>query len=360
MSLVDAIVEADSLSESSKTQYLEKLSTLSKVMGKPLEYIVDNPERVRNCLRKRYSGALTQRAFIAAIKALFHYNPHLRDNRAEQYAKYSDYQNDMTQAVTDRYMAAEPSDKERENWVPWPEVQAKERELATAEFGSYDHLLLAMYCLIEPLRQDYGALRILVGREPSETASGNFLVINKDASWGKLVLNTYKTAKKYGTFQRVLPPDLMSVIRSSLVAHPRAYLFVDESGEPYRKSNSFTQFSNRTLRRLFGKKLTVSLLRHSHISSIDFNASTPGELFQKSRNMAHSISMQQMYRRKVEPAPPPPPLTVIKQGAALAPAVPAPAPAPAPTHAPAPAPALHSGGGLVVDKNGYRYLNLSI
>lgn len=339
---MDAIIEAETLSDSSKTQYLEKLTTLSKLVGKPLDYILDNPHRVRAIIERRYQCALTQRAFVAAVKAVFHYNPHLKESKADKYDQYTEFQNQMSQAVTDRYMAAEPSDKERQNWVPWNEVLARERELAASEFGSYDHLLLAMYCLIEPLRQDYGALRILIEREPHEGATGNYLVLTRDASAGKLVLNTYKTAKKYGRYERALPENLLAIIKANLLANPRAYLFVDENGEPYRKSNSFTQFSNRTLKRLFKKNFTVSLMRHSHISNIDFNASTPGELFQKSRNMAHSISTQQLYRRRVEPAPPAP-LTVTKHSGAMVHLAPAP-----------------PSSGLVQGKDGARYLRLTI
>lgn len=340
---VDGIIAAENLSESSKTQYLEKLATLTKVVGKPVDWIINNPHQVMAIVSKRYSCPLTQRAFVAAVKAVFHYNEDLKVSKAEEYQKYTDYQNQLSQAVTDRYMAAQPSDKERRNWVPWQDILEKEHHMACTEFGSHDHLLLAMYCLIEPLRQDYGALRILVDRVPPPEARGNYLAIASDGLWGKLVLNRYKTAKKYGTFERDLPPKLLTIIRENLVAYPRAYLFVDENGAPYKKSNSFTQFSNRTLKRLFGKNLTVSLMRHSHISSIDFNASTPGQLFEKSKNMAHSISMQQLYRRKVEPMPPEPPLQVIKQRRVHAPAPPPPPPA-----------------GVVTAINGERYVTLAL
>lgn len=309
MALVDGILNSQ-LSEPSKTQYMEKLALLTKMVGKPLSWVVDNPKPVIAAISKRYAADLTRRAFVAAIKAVYHHNPELKSAKAQEYDEYTEFQNRLSQAVSDRYMSAEPTEKERANWVPWPEVLAKEQELARTEYGSYDHLLLAMYCLIEPLRQDYGALRILVEREPAAESHGNFLVIARNVSWGKLVLNSYKTARKYGTFTRDLPPRLLAIIRASLLAHPRAYLFVDESGAPYRKANSFTQFSNRTLRRIFKKQFTVSLMRHSHISNIDFNSSTPGELFEKSKNMAHSISTQQLYRRRVEPAPP---LVVVKQ-----------------------------------------------
>jgi hypothetical protein len=354
-SLADAIARAENLSESSKTQYLEKLATLTKMTGKPVEWLLDHPDQVMATLARRYRCPLTQRAFVSAVKAVFTYNERLKTTKKKAFEKFTEFQSELSQEVTQRYMAGEPSDKERENWVPWAEVLAKEQELATSEFGSYDHLLLAMYCLIEPLRQDYGALRILVDREPPPGSSANYLVIARDASSGKIVLNSYKTAKKYGTFERPLPTRLLAIIRASLIAHPRAYLFENESGEPYRLANSFTQFSNRTLKRLFGKRFTVSLMRHSHISNIDFNASTPGELFQKSRNMAHSIGMQQLYRRKVEPASPPPPLVVTKQ----LPHDPPP-PRPQPMYGYASLPAHQPFQGVVQGSDGERYLRLSI
>lgn len=342
MALVDGILQAEKLSESSKTHYLEKLATLSRLVGQPVDWIIDHPNKVVAAIRRRYTCPLTQRAFVSAVKAVFHHNPELKETKPRTFQQFTEYQNEMSQAINERYMAAQPSEKEQRNWVPWPDVLAKEQELAHSEYGSYDHLLLAMYCLIEPLRQDYGTLKILVDKLPPEDSTGNYLAVASNASWGKLILNTYKTAKNYGVFQRDLPADLLAVIRANLLAHPRAYLFVDENGLPYKKKNSFTQFSNRTLRRLFGKNFTVSLMRHSHISNIDFNASTPGELFAKSRNMAHSISMQQMYRRKVDPLPP---ITVVKQPAAV-PVAPSPPPASAP--------------GVVTDADGQRFLQLSV
>ena len=93
---------------------------------------------------------------------------------------------------------------------------------------------------------------------------------------------------------------MTSLIRESLRRRPRKFLFDQEDGTPYLKRNSFTKFSNRVLERLFGKKFTVSMMRHSFISEgVDYNESTPGALFETARHMHHSIAQQQLYRRKV-------------------------------------------------------------
>lgn len=344
-SLVNGIKKSDKLSVNTKGQYVERLTTLSKAMGKSIEYFVTHPKEVAEFVQAKYKCPLTQRSFIVAIKALFHHNPDLKLTHAKHFNAFGVYQNAMSQEVHERYMNAEPSEKERQNWVPWPDVLAKERELAATEYGSTNHLLLAMYCLIEPLRQDYGAVRILVDKRPAPYATGNYLVISHDATQGTLILNDYKTAKSYGAFERALPANLMGVIRQSLVKHPRAYLFVDDSGDAYASKNSYSKFSNRILRKLFGKSFTVSMMRHSHISNIDFNASTPGQLMQTSRNMTHSLAMQQMYRRKVEPAPP---VTVVKCHVA-------------PHLTPAPSQAAQAGhAGVVQGTDGARYLSLTL
>lgn len=350
-SLVHGIRSSEKLSDNTKGQYVERLTTLSKAMSKPVEWFVNHPKEVAEFVQAKYACPLTQRSFIVAIKALFHHNPELKLTHAKQFNAFGLYQNAMSQEVHERYMNAEPSEKERQNWVSWPQVLAKERELAATEYGSTNHLLLAMYCLIEPLRQDYGAIRILVDKRPAPYSKSNYLVISPDASTGTLILNEYKTAKSYGAFERALPSNLMGIIRQSLLKQPRAYLFVDESGDAYSSKNSYAKFSNRVLRKLFGKSFTVSMMRHSHISNIDFNASTPGQLMQTSRNMTHSLAMQQMYRRKVDPAPP---MTVVKctSSNATAPQ--------APQSPQIQSPQIQTSPGVVHGQDGERYLSLTV
>ena len=150
------------------------------------------------------------------------------------------------------------------------------------------------------LRQDFGNIRVLRGRPaiPKAYEQHNYIVILPNGSDGELTLNKYKTSSKYKTLTRQIPDKLIRVILASLRKQPRDYLFVDDRGLPYTKKNSYTKYSNRILQKIFNKRVTVSTLRHSFISSIDFNASTPRDLFEKSRNMAHSIAMQQLYRKK--------------------------------------------------------------
>jgi hypothetical protein len=293
--------EVETLSAQSKKSYAHRLYTLRKLMADangampPLSWIVCNPDEVLPKLRRAYGNIRSRMALLAAVKALFKHIPGLKESRPECFVKWDKTFSKIAEVDKQNVMSAEPTDRERTNWVTWPEVLAAERALATSEYGSVNHLLLAMYCLVEPLRQNFGDVRLC--RRDIGCKDKNFLVLTT----GKLVLNDYKTSKKYGRFERQLPPELMNVIEASLRQHPRTHLFVNTRGEPYLKQNSFTWFSNSTLEKIFGKKFTVSLMRHSFISNLDFNAEVPAALFEKAKNMTHSLAQQQMYRRKVEP-----------------------------------------------------------
>lgn len=311
--LLRALKEATNVTPKTLESYRSSLRTLQAVMegahgerGRtpPLTWIACNPRTVLRRLLAEYSNDGTRRRFVAAVRALFKHNPALTETNPTCALRWGRALESLNALHKERAESGEPSEREREAWVPWKEVLRAERRLAEEDPGGPDHLLLAMYCLMEPLRQNFGNVRIYGTHPPAETAAPNHLILlrnNEAGGAGRafLVLNDYKTSKRYGTFKRELPPPLVRILFKSLEAHPRRYLFVDRSGNPYEKQNSFTQHSNRTLERIFGRKVTVSLLRHAFISNLDFNEEPPSSLFQKARNMTHSIAMQQLYRRRV-------------------------------------------------------------
>jgi integrase len=335
--MVDAIIAAD-ISDATKSQYIRNLETIKALSGnRSFEEIVRHPNAMYQRIATRYPCAQTQKSFVSSVKALFKYNPALMHSNKENAERWHALFKLIDKSIMDRTASAQPTQRELLNWVQWPEVQARQQQLSGVAYGTVDHLLLSMYSLIEPLRADYGNVMLLTPSSPElqqqqqKPLTFNYIILSDVGGESKLVLNTYKTVGKYGPFVRALPEEVVHIIRYSLRLLPRQYLFVDERGEPYTKKNSYTRFANRTLERLFGKKFTISLLRHSFISNINFNESTPKQLFDHARNMAHSIGMQQLYRRKV------PSLNVTREypPAAAAAAAPPPPPRP-PPHSPLP------------------------
>lgn len=293
------IADNENLTPKSKAIYIGQLKRLSVVTGRTLEKMVRKPNSTYQRITAQYDNPRSLRTMIVAIKSLFKHNPTLRCEYPEAWERWHDKFKTIDAVVTDEVMRGEPTERERENWVHWADVVAKEQELARTQYASDHHVLLAMYTLIEPARQDYAQV-FLTPRPPSDQTQGNYIILPPvgDAT---LVLNEYKTAKTYSTYTRVLPENLTAIIRASLARRPRQYLFTMRDGSPFSKS-SFIQYSNNILKRLFGRSFTVRMMRHSYISEgIDFNNSAPGDLFEAAKHMHHSVAQQQLYRRKVEP-----------------------------------------------------------
>lgn len=294
---IQSILDSE-IAKTSKTLYVSNLKKLKELcLGKSLEYIISNPHVMYKYIAKEYPNVTTRKNMVNAVKAVFKYADGLANAYPKELEEWTIIHNKLRHRSELRQENGEFSQREAANWVDWPTVLAKLQELADVEYGSNDHLLLALYSLQEPLRQDFGCVRLVRRLPVSVPTRENFMVFHKDGSI-QLVLNEYKTAKKYKQYSRNVPYELATIITYSVKNNPRVYLFEDSSGSCYKSRNSFTKFSNGVLKRLFKPKIvTVSVLRHSFISSIDFNAATPGSLFRAAKNMAHSIGMQQRYRR---------------------------------------------------------------
>ena len=298
---VRSILSAD-ISKNTKEQYVRNSITLQRLAGgRSLETVISHPKSMLRRIEAEYESMQTRKSLISTVKAYVKYNPELKETYGPQIETWSEAFRFADKAITDRVGTAQPTQRELRSWVEWGDVLKKQHELGSIEYGSITHLLVSMYSLIEPIRADYGNIRIIREGDGVVPENENYITLSSTPGRSKLVLHSYKTSKRYGVFQRELPIQLVHILETSLSSFPRTHLFVDEGGQPYTKRNSFTRFANRTFERLFGKKFTISLMRHSFVSNLDFNEATPAKLFQHSKNMMHSIGMQQMYRRKVVP-----------------------------------------------------------
>lgn len=293
-------LERAELSETTKDQYIINANLIhEKCDRQPLEIIYKYPEWAFDKIRAAYPSKATQRSMASTVRALMKHSNTIQQYR-QYYDKWLELGNEVAKQIDDHYLSNKMTDEEAAKWVTWDEIQGKERDLASKEFASTRHLLLACYVLMDgPLRQNLGAVRLLA-REPSEIEkkkleTTNYLILSDPCT---LVINVHKTAKHYGPIVRVLPADLTGIVRKNLENDPRRYLFVDKYRRPYDRARSFAAFSGRVFEDIFGKKVGVNIIRHSFVSNIDFNAKTAGELQTIAKAMGHSLQQQQLYRRK--------------------------------------------------------------
>ena len=159
--------------------------------------------------------------------------------------------------------------------------------------------MLTLYTDIPPARSDYYNTKIYK-ETPKNPDKENYVILAKNK--GEIVLNDYKTSKKYGQIRIDLPEELLRQIHLSLEKEPRSYLFQSERfKKPYIElkdpSGSFNSWANKTLKKLFNEDFTLTMLRHIYITRRDLKLE---EMSGTERNkiakiMGHRTEQQQRY-----------------------------------------------------------------
>ena len=172
--------------------------------------------------------------------------------------------------------------------------------------GSRERLLLVFYTMIPPLRCDLNRVALLqcpasaatISQDDVDTVKeNNFLCLPADKKKPAiLVLREFKTANSAGIWRRTLPMNLTQELWTSLQAEsPRRWLFTTNSGSPYTAKN-FSKWCCSVLQKLFGRPLTLTLLRHSYLNSMDWNKLTIAARENLAADMCHSTETQDTYR----------------------------------------------------------------
>lgn len=147
--------------------------------------------------------------------------------------------------------------------------------------------------MIPPVRGDYYATQIIKDGETPET--DNYIILK--SKYAELVIRKYKTSRKHGEIRHPrLPDELYNLILKSLEKYPRKYLF-EKNGKPYTP-NGFCKWSSTTLEKLFNVEITLTMIRHIYISSLDLSKMTVEEKKNIGKLMGHTIGIQAEYEWK--------------------------------------------------------------
>lgn len=285
---INAIADAQ-LSPVSKRVYLQRLKTLVQENKKDIYYIVTHPDEFTKWIADNYESDQTRKSYYSAILALFRHNEGLKEQEKENYSKWYTAFNAVHNKIEERYKRNEPTKRQQDAYVPFADV-IKARD--SLEKGTNERLLFSMYTYLPPLRADFNDVIIYKSRVP-EKPQQNYIVLKQNS--GTLVLKEFKTTGKLHAIEKDLPKELIDEIQESLKVAPREWLFVDRDNKPF-SAKSFTQWANRILARVLGKRTTISMLRHSFISSLDFNKLSVVEKERIAKDMAHTVGMQDKYR----------------------------------------------------------------
>ena len=227
-------------------------------------------------------GASSQKLYLSAIK----------NSDPEAFPKVlQEKLNALYSEQTKKEMTQTLSEKQQTNFVKWPELLAVQKQLADADKTPVQwkqYLVVSLYTLTPPVRADYGEMEVHTRRDKSRT--GNELIWNAKPTF---IFRTYKTAKTYGVVELSVPKALQAVIAEwfeHLGGVPKVLL-----GETASSPNTFAVYVAQTFKRLTGKEIGVSLIRHSFITHMFPSLKTIRQKQDIATRMLHSRDLQEKY-----------------------------------------------------------------
>lgn len=201
-----------------------------------------------------------------------------------------------------KYSSNIPTPREAAGFVPFEKVcEVRDR---LSKF-SLDKLLLSLYTLCPPSRNDFNCVRLVHRSTPptvGKIKTPNYLWIpHNPKKDGLLVLREHKSSKSYSVLaplQKTIPAALCKLIQNTLVYSPREFLFVNQNGVPFTPA-AFSTWACRRLRHLFADcavNPTLTMLRHSAITYYLSQAQlTQGQREWLAEQSGHSCELQAQY-----------------------------------------------------------------
>lgn len=304
LQLVSNLVKDRGVTESTANQYIQSLFSLhNKTPFSNLAWLKDTTE-----IEKRLGefAPTTQKGYVSAIVSFL--TP-LKDKPTYKKVYQHYYDLMMKGSNESRETPNTKTDKQKENWLDWKDIESKKSELRKecGEFGArkhispseYDSLLkcviLSLYTEIQPRRnQDYMDMYVVKKWSEELPKDKNYLDMGGNKKPSQFIFNKYKTAKKYGQQKVEIPEAMGEVLMMFLKHHPlnnaktKEFKFlVSHDGSALTSVNVIT----RVLNKIFGKKIGSSQLRHIYIT--DKYGNQLSEMKEDARVMAHSVDEQQ-------------------------------------------------------------------
>lgn len=198
------------------------------------------------------------------------------------------------------------TEKEKKNFMIWEDIlnfrQSLLNNLHKNNYNSMiEFLIVSLYTLHPPARADYAYMKLFIDDSfVPENYKENYCVLQTNP---RFVFNKYKTAKDRGPTIIKIVPELHDILLDWSEINESEYLLSSH----IQSKNMSKPFTESTLcrritlifQKYLNKSVTVNTLRHSFISFMSKNDQEYDRKKENAKNMMHSISMADTYRRIV-------------------------------------------------------------
>lgn len=305
LQLARSLTDVKKVTESTASAYIKTLAIMNdKKPFKNLAFLKKTDEIQKKI--DEYAES-TQRAILATIVSVLALENKKTFKKTHTY--YFEKMMDKSKEHREE-PKNEKSEKQKDNWISWEDIEKKKAELGTAvaELASqksltpsqYETLMrfvvVSIYTDVPPRRnQDYLDMFVVKKITDKTPKDKNYY----DLSTHRFVFNKYKTSKTYGSQTVEVPPMLQTAL-ATLIKHHPLYLASKKKAVEYKllvgydgKALTAVNVITRLLNKTFGKKVGSSMLRHIYLT--DKYKNVLEEQKKDAEDMGHSTGEQKEY-----------------------------------------------------------------
>jgi len=206
----------------------------------------------------------------------------------------------------------EKNAKEEENWMTMAEIHEKREAMKEALGGKVgaglfdafqQYMVLSLYTLMPPLRNDFVDVLVYGGSEAVEAVAmdedKNYIFLDEN----KLVMNKFKTKGSFGAQTIILPETLAGIIAEWMKIRVGIYEELQDRRELLFNVVKMTPMGRTNMpsymNKIFGRHISTSMLRKIYLSEKYPVVSSSKEMERDAAAMLHSVRTQQfVYRKK--------------------------------------------------------------
>jgi hypothetical protein len=286
---INVVLKKTTLGETSQIQFAKKISQWVQYnTEKTLLWLISNPEESMKSLTETEKIKHSPSNHHLYISSIVGYLTHVYRTHPNL-EKWKIIQKKNWEPLAEHYLDNKPTEIQQNKNISYQELIGVLEKL---EKGSFERLLIAFYTLIEPIRADYYATKILRNKS-DESEEENYLVLSEKEC--VLYVNDFKTKSRHSRIENKLSDILLNELNESLNKYPRDYLFVMEDKKSPFTRKLFSNWACRTLTRVLKQPMTLTALRHIYITHKIQTLKSKEELQEIAKKMGHTRSMQQAY-----------------------------------------------------------------
>jgi hypothetical protein len=264
-------------SEASIKQYESRIALLNKAG------FTDFTEQAEEVIKYLDAMATFSNRKLYTSAILYSYNG------APPPAVYKDYIAKQFAAQNVKDERQQLTESQEKNFMPWKEILAVQKMLNQKPEKSrrdmLDLLVVSLYTLADPVRADYGDMRIAY----TDNGRGNILLMGRRPVF---LFREYKTSASYGEVRIPVSKALKKILElwfNKLGAIPD-YLLAEEYS-----AAALSNLIRRVFHRHTGKYVGINLLRHARITAELANPKTIRQKRKLASAMLHSTQRQEKY-----------------------------------------------------------------